>query len=70
MTQTEVITKIRVHIAKSYNGKQSDYAESLKVTSSMISAVLTGKKEPTKRMLNDIGVFRVKTIITSYENQD
>ena len=58
----DVIKKLRVHIAESFNGKQALYAESMGVSNAHVSSVMTGKKLPTAAMLEHIGVVKVKTV--------
>jgi len=58
----DVIKKLRVHIAESFNGKQALYAKSMDVSNAHVSAVMTGKKLPTEEMLGHVGVIKVKKI--------
>lgn len=51
----EVITELRIYIARNFNGLQKEYAESLGVSSAFVSSVMNGKKLPTDKMLNQIG---------------
>lgn len=50
-------------------GSQSAYAEFLGVSDAMVSAVVTGKKRPSKAMLNDLGYEKVKTSIYVYNKK-
>lgn len=52
---SEVITELRIYIARNFNGLQKEYADSLGVSSAFVSAVMTGKKMPSNEMLKQIG---------------
>lgn len=56
----DILAELRKHIAKKYVN-QAGAARAWGVTSAMVSGVLTGKKPPTKQMLEDAGFRRVET---------
>ena len=63
MTREQVITKLAMFIF-SKHGTASDYAKDMGFSSSYVTMVLNGTKEPSNYMLSDIGI--VKTKVTVY----
>jgi transcriptional regulator with XRE-family HTH domain len=51
----EIITELRVYIARNFNGKQKAFAKSMGVSSAFVSSVMNGKKPPSDQMLKQIG---------------
>lgn len=66
MNTENVIEKIRVRIAKDFDMKQSNYADYLGVSKAFVSAVITGKKQPSKQMCEDVGVTVSKKTVYEY----
>ena len=58
--QTEVIKMLERHIFDAHSNRQKKYAESMKVSDAYVSAVMTGAREPSKKMLSHIGMVKVK----------
>lgn len=54
----DVLTELRVHVAR-YHKSQNNFAAHLGVMPSFISAVMTGRKPPTKQILDDAGIERI-----------
>lgn len=62
MTEDEVLTEIRIHIAKHFNGKDKLFARHIGVTPSAISIVLRGVRPPTEKILNEIGYKKIEKV--------
>lgn len=62
MTQEEMIKKLRGYIYTNFR-TASEYAFSKNVSGSYVSAVLTGIKEPSQDILDDINVTKEKTVV-------
>ena len=60
MTEDEIITEIRIHIAKNFNGKSKSFAKHIGVTPSAVSIVLRKIRPPTERILNEIGYKKIE----------
>lgn len=58
--EIDIITELRVHIARKYK-TQSKAAKAWNISTAMVSAVLTGVKNPTETMLEDAGFRRIET---------
>lgn len=63
MNKDEMIEKLRVYIYVNFRN-QKQYAKARNMNPSFVSQVLNGTKEPTKKMLEEIGLSKkvVKTI--------
>ena len=62
MTEDEVLTEIRIHIAKNFNGKDKLFAKHIGVTPSAISNVLRGINPPNEKILNEIGYKKIESV--------
>ena len=62
MTQDEVLTEIRIYIAKNFNGKDKLFAKHIGVTPSAVSIVLRGVRPPTEKMLNEISYKKIEKV--------
>lgn len=65
MTRLEMISKLKGYIYSNYKNA-SDYAVNNGFSNSFVSAVIVGKKNPTKKMLDDIGLEMKKETIVSF----
>lgn len=65
MTRNQVLVKLKAHMFFEY-GSQREMARDLEVSDQFLSAVFNGKKEPTKKLLDLIGVRKVKTSTVRY----
>lgn len=61
MKREELLTEILVYIAKNHGGKQNRFADSIGVSCAYVSDIVNGKKEPSKKILELIGVVRTVT---------
>lgn len=66
MTKEQFLTELRVHIARNFK-TQKAYSEHLGVSSAYLSMVCLGNKEPSKRILSDMGMTLKKTISFDYQ---
>ncbi len=62
MTQDEVLTEIRIYIAKNFNGKDKLFAEHIGVSKSAVSIVLRKIRPPTEKILNAIGYKKIEKV--------
>lgn len=59
-TDFDILAELRAHVARKYI-KQCRAASAWGLSPAFVSAVLTGRKEPTKQILDDAGIERVTT---------
>lgn len=62
MTEDEVLTEIRIYIAKNFNGKDKLFAKHVGVTPSAVSIVLRKVRPPTEKILNAIGYKKIEKV--------
>lgn len=60
-----MITKLKKYIFDNY-GTATNYAEHKEFSKAHINAITMGKKEPTKDILNDIGLEKIVTKSVRY----
>ena len=65
MNKELMIKKLKGFIYSEF-GTAKSYAESKGVSSAHISAILRGVKEPTKDILDDISLIKVKQVSVTY----
>jgi transcriptional regulator with XRE-family HTH domain len=58
----DVKKELLIHIAMNHDGKQCRFADSIGVSRAFVSAVINGKKNPSKSMLDLLGLKAVKEI--------
>ncbi len=59
-TGIDLLAELRAHVARKYV-KQRYAAEAWNLSSAFVSAVLTGRKQPTPQILEDAGIERTVT---------
>lgn len=62
MIGIDLLPELRAHVARKYV-KQNRAAEAWGVSCAFVSAVLTGRKEPTAAILADAGIKRIVTYV-------
>lgn len=65
MTKEQFLTELRVYIARNFK-TQKAYAEHLGVSSAYLSMVCLGGKEPSKRILSDMGMTLKRSVTFHY----
>ncbi|MFT6347105.1 MAG: putative transcriptional regulator [Psychromonas sp.] len=56
MSEVNFAKELRIYIAANHGSNQGKYAKHLGVSASFISSVTCGRANPTKRILEDLGL--------------
>jgi hypothetical protein len=60
--EIDLLPELRAYVARTY-GKQCHAARAWRVSDAFVSSVLTGRKPPTARILEEAGLVRVITYL-------
>ena len=66
MTREQFLTELRVYIARNFK-TQTAYAKHLGVSNAYLSMMCSGNKEPSKKILSDMGMTLKKTVSFDYQ---
>ncbi len=65
LTNNDIIKAVRQRAYIDFHN-QVEYAEYLGVSVAFINSVIRGKKKPSKKVLDDLGVEKVRTVTYQY----
>ena len=68
MTKEEMLKKLKAFVYGEY-GSAKNYAEHLGVSTTFMSKVILGQSNPTKPILNDLGLTIKKETIVTFDEK-